>query len=322
MATVAARPPALVLGFRTPALRAEDAAALDLLAAILARDEAGRLPRELVRNRQLADGVRPFTFHSRQGGLVALAVTPAPHRLAEAAEAAADLALRLAYEPPTAEEVARARTAVESDLAHREEGVLGRARRLGFAAAIARDRDFAEHYREELDRLGPAELQAAATKFLNADRLTVAVALPEGASVAREESAAALQPRLEAMVAGAAALAARHASARAPAVAGGDVVRFEAPSGARILVLRDKTAPLVSVEAAWGGGADEEDAAGDGAAPLLAALIDRGTRTRSAARDRDRRCARWAARSRGSPPPTRSGSGPTFCRGTSSTPCP
>ncbi|HEY6475798.1 MAG TPA: pitrilysin family protein, partial [Polyangia bacterium] len=61
------------------------------------------------------------------------------------------------------------------------------------------------------------------------------------------------------------------------------VVRAVAPSGLRILVLRDRGAPLVAVEAAWAGGARSEDAGSNGAGALIAALLDRGTRTRSAA---------------------------------------
>ena len=52
--------------------------------------------------------------------------------------------------------------------------------------------------------------------------------------------------------------------------------------GVRILVLRDRAAPMVAVEAAWAGGARAEDAASNGAGALIAALLDRGTRTRAA----------------------------------------
>ena len=46
----------------------KDAAALDLLAAVLARGDGARMPREIVRNRQLAAAVRAFSFRSRERG--------------------------------------------------------------------------------------------------------------------------------------------------------------------------------------------------------------------------------------------------------------
>src|SRR4029079_15770670 len=141
-------PPEIIVGFRTKELPAKRAAALDLLAAVLARGDGARMQREIVRNRRLADGVRPFSFRSRDAGLVAFAVTPAPRRIAPAAEATLDLALRAAIEPATADEIEAARAALESDLARAGEGPLARARRLGCGAAIARREDDARRYLE------------------------------------------------------------------------------------------------------------------------------------------------------------------------------
>jgi predicted Zn-dependent peptidase len=241
------------------------------------------MQREIVRNRRLADGVRPFSFRSRDAGLVAFAVTPAPRRIAEATEATLDLALRAAREPVRADELEEARAALESDLARAGEGPAARARRLGFAASIARDVDDGKKYLETIETIGPAELQQIAADVLTAQQLTVAVALPDGAPAGRDETAAVLAPRLEAMVAAAPALAEKHAAPAAPAVGAGDAVRFVTPGGVRVLVLSDGSAPLVSVQAAWVDRVDGADGSGDDAAPAVAAMLEAGTRTRSAA---------------------------------------
>jgi zinc protease len=275
-------PSEVIVGFRTPALSARDAAALDLLAAVLARGDGSRMQRDVVRNRQLADAVRPFSFRSREAGLVAFSVTPSPRRIAQAAEATLDLALRAATEPATAAEIEGARAAVESDLARAGEGPLARARRLGFAAAIAGGADDAREYLETIRRIGAGELQQFAVELLNPEHLTVAVASPD-APGGRDEAAAALSTRLQAIVAAAPALAARHAAPATPAVGSGDAARFVTPAGVRVVVLGDGSAPLVSVQAAWVDRGDALDRAADDAAPLIAALLERGTRTRSAA---------------------------------------
>jgi len=276
-------PAEIIVGFRTKELPAKRAAALDLLAAVLARGDGARMQREIVRNRRLADGVRPFSFRSRDAGLVAFAVTPAPRRIAEAAEATLDLALRAALEPVRADELEEARAALESDLARAGEGPAARARRLGFAAAIARDVDDGKQYVETIQSIGPAELQQIAAEVLTAQQLTVAVALPDGSPAGRDETPAVLTPRLEAMVAAAPALAEKHAAPAAPPVAAGDAVRIVTPGGVRVLVLSDGSAPLVSVQAAWVDRGEGPDAIGDDAAPAIAAMLEAGTRTRSAA---------------------------------------
>ncbi len=278
--------PEVMIGFRLPVEGAEQAAALDLLAALLARGDGARLPRELIQNRAVADSVRALTLRARGGALLALILSPAPRRLEAAAEGAVDEVLRLGREEISAEELARARTAVAGDLARGEAGVEGHARRLGFGAAIAGDLDYGARYRERLDGISAPELRAAASKLLRADAVTLSVRGPAGGSGSAD---AGTKARLESMLAGAEARVDRQRLAQAPAPSDtgtellGDVVRVVAPSGLRILVLRDTTAPLVTVEAAWPGGSRLEDTGSNGAATFIAALLDRGTRTRSAA---------------------------------------
>ena len=209
-------------------------------------------------------------------------MTPAPRRIAQAAEAALDVLLRAALEPAAGDELAAARAALESDVGRAGEGALARARRLGFATAITGDADDARHYLDAVRSVGPTELRAIATRILNVDHLTLAVALADGAT-ARDETVAALTPRLEAMVVAAPALAEKHATAVAPAVGSGEAVRFVTPAGVRVLVLSDGSAPLVSVQASWIDRSEGLGSAGDDAAPVIATMLERGTRTRSAA---------------------------------------
>ena len=74
-----------------------------------------------------------------------------------------DLALRAALEPVTLDELEAARAALQSDLARAGEGPQGRARRLGFAAAIAGDADDGKNAtRRPSTASDRAELQHAA----------------------------------------------------------------------------------------------------------------------------------------------------------------
>jgi zinc protease len=270
--------PELLVGFRTPPASAEDAAAIDLLAALLARDDDARLARGVMRNLALADAVSGYTFVCHGGALLALAVSPRPRRLEAAARAAVDETLRLAREEVPADELERARLGLEGDLARGEDGVEGHARRLGFGAAIAGDLGYEGRYRERLARISPAQLREVAAQLFRPDAITLAVIEPAAGS---GRSDAGASGRLEAMIADADGRADRQQAPPAPPELSGDLARVVTPSGARIVVLRDVTAPLVAIEAAWAGGARVEDAGSNGAAAFIAALLDRGTRTRS-----------------------------------------
>ncbi len=269
---------ALALGIRVPSADPSQAAALDLMAALLARGEESRLTRELVDNRQVATAVHGFTFRARDRALLQLVLTPSPQRSEAAAQALLDETLRLAREEVPADELARARALLLADLAHGEEGVDGHARRLGWERAVLGRDGASERYRSRLEKLDPAGLRAAAAKLLRAGALALAVVEP-----ARSHGSLDLESaRLNALLA-AATTAPPPVADKAPAAPAGDLVRVTTPAGVRVVVLRDPGAPSVVVEAAWAGGARAEDASSNGAAALIAALLDRGTRARSAA---------------------------------------
>ena len=221
-----------------------------------------------------------LTFRARGAALLELMLAPAPQRIEAATQGAIDEVLRLGRDQVPADELGRVRGLLQSDLGRAADGVEGRARRLGFAAAIADDDEDDHRYRESLEAIDPPALRAAAARLLRPEALTVAV-LDPGASPA---AASAESARLEAIVGGAAARNDKPPTGATVArgEGGGDVVRAVTPSGVRILVLRDRSAPMVAVEAAWDGGARAEDAASNGAGALIAALLDRGTRSRAA----------------------------------------
>jgi len=253
----------LAVGFRVPAAHGGSAAALDVVAAVLARGRAGRLPRELVQNRQLAREVRATVLEGRDGGIVVVVVPLVAGRSEEALRVVLAEAARVPAEL-SQPELDEARAAVEADLARGEETVGGTARRLARSSA-ARSGDLGE--------LTLDDVRAAAQSLVVASNVFVAVAAPTRAA--------------EALTARLAALAGRVAPPRARAtetpIAGQAGVRAVLPSGVRVLVLRDAGAPSVAVHAVWSGGLRTEDARSNGATSLLAATLTRGTRTRDAA---------------------------------------
>jgi zinc protease len=274
------REPELALGFRIPAVAHQDIPALDLLAVVLGRGDGARLALEVVRNRQAASSARAYTFCSRDAGLLVLAARPSPARLEEAARAMLDEALRLGREEIPPEEVAKARTLLEGDLAHGQETPGSYARKLGFYRAVAGAPDGEGRYLQRLRALSAADLRAAAGKYLRVADLAVAAVLPVSAVGA--DAVARADLRLREVVKGAEARAEARAARAAPPATVEDVARFVLPSGLRVLVLRDGTVPVVSVEAVWRGGLRDEDARSNGISTLLAALLSRGTKTRSA----------------------------------------
>jgi len=272
----------LLLGFHTPAINHADVPALDLLAVALGQGDSSRLNLEVVRNRQLVTNTSAYLFSARDPGLMVVAASLPPGRVDEATRAMLDEILRLSHEEMTQEELAKARTILESDRVYDKETVQGHARKLGFFTAIAGDVGFEDRYLASLQKLTPADLRRVAAQYLRVSNLTVFAQVPEPKTdkqKARTEKIAASIKKL----AEAAEARADARFARATAAGEGDrVVTHVFPSGLKLLVLRDASVPIVAVRATWVGGLRYEDERSNGISHMLAALLSRGTKTRSA----------------------------------------
>jgi zinc protease len=265
----------LTVGFRIAARDVAAVAGADVLAVALARGGAGRLPRELVRNRQLARAVRASVFHGRDGGLLVLDVPLVAGRSEEAARVALAEVSRARRELSSAE-LTDARAALEADLARSQETVAGYARKLGLFAVVSGGPAYEAQYLEALRTLTPEDVRTSTDALVLPSAIFLAVATATRAPEA-------LTARLGALAAVQTVKSPR--AAAAPALtAQGAVVRAVLPSGVRVLVLRDPGAASVAAQAVWSGGLRLEDARTNGVTSLLSATLPRGTRTRDAAR--------------------------------------
>jgi zinc protease len=262
----------LVLGFRFDASDDAQLAGVDAVAAALARGAAGRLPRELVQNRQLARQVRASVFDGRDGSVLVVDVGLSSGRSDEAARAVLDELAR-ARRDLTDAELEGARAALEAAVARGLETAPGAARRLGLFGT-GRGLRSADRYLEELRGLTLEDARASVDRLLAPGHVFVAVAAP---TLARDELVARLRP-----------IAARPGPKPQPAArptlsSQGGIVRVVLRAGPRVLVLRDAGAASVAAHAVWSGGLRLEDARSNGVTSLLAATLPRGTRTRDPA---------------------------------------
>jgi zinc protease len=274
----------LLMSFHTPSITHEDVAALDLLAVILGQGESSRLNLQVARNRQLVTGAYSYMFTSRDSGMLVVGASMPPGRIEDPARAILDEVLRLTREEVSPEELSKARTILESDLVYDKETVQGYARKLGFFACIAGEAGFEDRYFAQVRQLTPADLRTVAGRYLRATNLTTAALVPEAGAAGKkgEGSPAKLIARLEGVSAVAETRADRRAAKTVTAPTTDEVVRVVLPSGLRLLVLRDASVPVVSLQAVWPGGLRYEDARSNGISNLLATMLPRGTKSRSA----------------------------------------
>ncbi len=283
--------PRVYLAWPTVADDHPDAPALDVLASVLAGGEASRLYKALVRESAVATDVSAASDGKEIAGLFTIDATAAEGKSAADLEAALDAELaRLRAEPPTAAEVDRALAKYEKGTLAALTAPLNRAFVLAIGSAQHND---PEHYRADFDRhvrVTPDDLARVAAKYLTPERLVLAVRpAVDGEALS------------EAVLAGPLATGApdREVEPRLPKAGDLDWSRMPAPAdprafrvpklakstldnGLEVWTAPWSVLPLVSTRLILPIGTGDDPDGKSGLATLTAALLDKGTKDRTA----------------------------------------
>jgi zinc protease len=262
------------MAFHIPGMMDDKTPALDLAAVILGQGESSRLTRKVKHELQTVTTSYAYAYTPKDPGLLVVGATCTPGKLLKAISALAAEAIALGATEVSAAELQRAKTLVESDAVYQKETVQGQARKLGFYQVVAGNVDFEQTYSRRTLDVTPRKLRQIAARYLHPRNLSISVITPGGKG--REEEIS--RDITDAVrIAGAQALASGGQEIR-----GERTVKYTLPNGARLLVRRDSTVPLAAVRAVWQGGLRYETRRNNGVNSLLAALMTRGTKTRTA----------------------------------------
>lgn len=165
--------PAVAFAWRAPFAADADAAAVELIEAVLTRGAASRLRRQLIDEQSIASAIGSYNLPARDGHAFALVVTLAKGRaLADAEAALAAEIARLRDTPLTDAELDMVKNGLFGDALARRETARGRAQELGVGAALTGDPALADTRLAAIRSMTPVDLQRAAKIWL-ADRKRV-----------------------------------------------------------------------------------------------------------------------------------------------------
>jgi zinc protease len=155
--------PALAITWQAPAAADKDAAALTVLDAILSGGKSSRLYDSLVYEQKIAQSVFSTAPDNAQPGLFYVGAIMAGGKTAEQGEAAlrAQVA-RVRDGPPTAAELAEAKTGLLADAVRKREEIDGRAFAIGYALETEGDAARANTDLAELQAVTAADIQRVA----------------------------------------------------------------------------------------------------------------------------------------------------------------
>jgi zinc protease len=286
--------PAVLVSYPYPAASSPDIPALMVADAILGKGESSRLYHSLVYEQQLAQSAFTFLGSNAQPNAMALIAIMAGGKTAEQGEAALRAEVgKLSSTPVTAAELAEAKNELVSDALREQETADGKARAL--ARAVVLDGDAAEVNRliGQIQAVTAADIQRVARTYLADDQRAVIHYLPEEGKPADAPSYATLPTVESAPLAPPADMrvvvpAPEGERIAPPAPTAPIQLAVAAPAerrlanGLRVIVSPDRDLPLVSADLVIGFGGAADPQALPGVANMTAALVTKGTRTRSA----------------------------------------
>lgn len=164
----------------TVKLFANDDAALDVLASVLASGKNSRLYKKLVYDTQVAQTVRASQQSSRLAGFFQIDITPKPGQgLGSIDKVVQEELRRLMNEPITARELARVQNSFRSSFLNRMASVQNKADILNSYNYMAANPDFIQQDAARYDRVTRGDVQRVARLYLAKPKVVLTV-VPEG----------------------------------------------------------------------------------------------------------------------------------------------
>jgi len=260
--------PHLQLAWRTVPEGHPDQYALDVLSMVLGGLASSRIEQTVVQQERIASSAGASHPTLKHGGFFAVSGVLRGERTAAELEAAFEREIRqIAQHGVTAEELERARTAVEADRVAGLKSNLGQASRIASAVFISGGVGYIDDYARRIEAVTPEEVQRVAGAYLTPSRRNlVEVRRVETADGGERRGAGGVEHQRGAVTgeprhsAGFRRLLARSRAApplalRIPEI-GRDVRRVALPSGVTVFIKEDHSAPSVEMVLSWRGGSN------------------------------------------------------------------
>jgi zinc protease len=245
------------LGWQVPGLAHPDAPALEMLAMVLGHGDSSILWQQLREKARLVHSIDAMTWNPGICGLFYVSYLADPGKRAAAERAVISTLNATADRGIGITALAKAvRQAVTAEVNMRKT-MSGQAARLGAAEVVVGDLDYNRRYFERLFALRPSDLRRVLRTYLVPERLTVVSSNPQTASVA----------------------------VVAPAVASAgslDFIEELLPNGSRLLLQPNRHLPNLHLRLVFAGGPLHEPAGRRGANALMATMLTKDTKVRTA----------------------------------------
>jgi zinc protease len=175
-----AQVPFVMMGFRVPNFSSEDSYALDVLESILSRGKSSRLYQSLVYDQKLSIAVgAEYGLMQADPGLFYFYALVSPGQKVEQAEDALHKEIRrLQNDPPTEQELQRAKNQVEAARVFEQDSNFRHAMLLGQAESVGAGWRKVDQFLDRIRAVTAKDVQRVARQYLIEDARTVGTLIP------------------------------------------------------------------------------------------------------------------------------------------------
>lgn len=246
----------LALGWQIPGDGHEDKPALDVLAFLLGAGRSSRLNQELRERRSIAYSTWAGAWGAQECGVFNTEVECDPANAEACHQSMLAVVKALQIKGPTKNEVSKAVRATLSGQLRTLSSTKGQAASLGHGWLATGSLDYSQHYLAKIRALTPNDIRLVAQKYLLQEACSiVSVGPPQTVSVKATAAGAQQEP----------------------------TQRFMLKNGLTLLVQENKRLPLVSIRSSFLAGVTAETEGNAGVTQISAALLLKGTKSRTSA---------------------------------------
>jgi zinc protease len=175
-----AQVPFVMIGYRVPNFTSEDSYALDILDSILSHGKSARLYQSLVYEQKSALAVgSEYSLLQADPGLFYFYALVSPGQKPESVEDALHQEIkRLQTDPPTEQELQRAKNQVEATRVFEQDSNFRHAMLLGQAESVGAGWRKIDQFVEQIRAVTPKDIQRVARQYLTEDNRTVGTLIP------------------------------------------------------------------------------------------------------------------------------------------------
>ena len=233
-----------------------DLYALDVLSYVLTEGRSSRMMQSIVREKQLAYGLQSFSWMPHWGrGIFAITSAAAPDKREACKQAILAEIKKVRDELIAPEELAKAKRQKAAEHVFGQQTAEAVAGSMAMDFMSTGDPHFGDAYVANIQKVTAEQVRQMARKYLDLEVFGTVAVVPEG-------------------------LKGKQAAAKADRP--GPIKKITLDNGLRVLLRRDPSIPIVTMQAFFASGVLAETADDNGVSNLVAQLAIRGTKTRTA----------------------------------------